>query len=80
MSIEKKTYHPIRWTLEITEVGILDGKGRIGVYAGGPIIDGPSKAPTKRLDGKIDGRSAGSRKCGKCGLSGHNARTCGRRK
>ena len=26
--------------------------------------------------GKVDGRSSGHRKCGKCGGSGHNRRTC----
>lgn len=33
--------------------------------------------PKKRADGKVDGRSKGMRKCGKCGETGHNARTCG---
>lgn len=32
--------------------------------------------PKLRADGEIDGRAAGNRKCGKCGESGHNARTC----
>lgn len=36
--------------------------------------------PRTRADGKVDGRSKGVRKCGKCGEHGHNARTCGRRK
>lgn len=36
--------------------------------------------PRKRADGEVDGRSKGVRKCGRCGETGHNARTCGRRK
>lgn len=69
---------PIRWTLEPGLVGTVAEDGHVFVYAGG-IIGEPPKKPKVRADGKIDGRSKGLRKCGKCGESGHNARTCGAR-
>lgn len=67
---------PIKWTLDVSEVGQVTPSGHILVWAGGPIVDGPSKPPQKRADGKVDRRGAGLRKCGKCGGTGHNRRTC----
>jgi len=67
---------PIRWTLDVSEVGQIDPRGNILVWAGGPVVDRDDKPPQKRADGKVDRRSAGHRKCGKCGGNGHNRRTC----
>jgi len=69
---------PIRWTLDVMKSGSLDDSGRMFVFAGGPLTDAAhvAMAPKKRIDGKVDGRSAGVRKCGRCQGTGHNARTC----
>lgn len=67
---------PITWTGDLEKAGTLDQYGRVYVYAGGPVeLPGVKKTHTRK-DGKVDGRSAGVRKCGRCGKSGHNARTC----
>ena len=73
-----KNCHPVRWTLDVTKAGQLDGEGCVYVFAGGPIQTSVASVgpPRKRADGKIDGRSAGVRKCGRCQGVGHNARTC----
>lgn len=67
---------PIKWTLDLALANTVDEDGYVYVYAGGP-VEGTAKASIKtRSDGKVDGRSKGVRKCGRCGETGHNARTC----
>lgn len=68
---------PIKWTTDIALVNKVTDDGYVYVFAGGPFDGSTSTEPRKRADGKIDGRSKGARKCGKCGEHGHNARTCG---
>ena len=68
---------PIKWTLDLGLVNTISEDGYLYTYAGGPLEGAPLAAPRKRADGKVDGRTKGNRKCGKCGGSGHNARTCG---
>lgn len=67
---------PIKWTLDVSQVGQVTDDGHIYVWAGGPVVDRENKPATKRADGKLDRRSSGLRKCGKCGGTGHNRRTC----
>lgn len=67
---------PIRWTTDPTLVNTVTEDGYVYVYAGGPTEGSASAEPRKRADGKVDGRSKGVRKCGRCGETGHNARTC----
>lgn len=67
---------PIVWTTDVTLAGTLTEDGKVYAFAGGPVEGSPDAAPRKRADGKVDGRSKGVRKCGICGQTGHNARTC----
>ena len=76
MNIMQHTARPIRWTLDICQVGTLDETGHVFVYAGGPLASEQAMTPRVRKDGKTDGRSAGVRTCGNCGETGHNQRTC----
>lgn len=70
---------PIKWTLDPSLAGQVTEDGYVWAYAGGPAEGTPEASVKRRADGKVDGRSKGVRKCGKCGQPGHNARTCGRR-
>lgn len=67
---------PIKWTMDLALVNTVTEDGYVYVYAGGPIEGVTPKVPKVRADGKVDGRSKGVRKCGRCGETGHNARTC----
>lgn len=67
---------PIKWTLDLSKINTVSEDGYVYVFAGGPLEGVAPKEPRKRSDGKVDGRSKGVRKCGRCGGSGHNARTC----
>jgi len=67
---------PIVWTLNPELTGQITEEGKIYAFAGGPVESDRKAAPKHRADGKIDGRSKGVRKCGRCGQTGHNARTC----
>jgi len=81
---EKETHmrlqgaRPVKWTVDLGLVNTVSEDGYVYVFAGGPVEGTPQAAVKKRADGKVDGRSKGVRKCGRCGESGHNARTCGR--
>jgi len=67
-------------TTDVTKAGQVTEDGFVWAFAGGPVEGTPQASVKKRADGKVDGRSKGVRKCGKCGESGHNARTCGRQR
>lgn len=67
---------PIKWTMDLALVNTVTEDGYVHVYAGGPVEGTAQASIKKRADGKVDGRSKGVRKCGRCCESGHNARTC----
>lgn len=69
---------PIQWTTDPSLAGQVTEDGYVWAFAGGPVEGSPQATVKKRADGKVDGRSKGVRKCGRCGETGHNARTCGR--
>lgn len=77
---------PLLWTSDPAKAGTIDETGRVFVLleeekeAIEIVEDGETKVVKgrKRADGKLDRRGKGLRKCGRCGGTGHNRRTCTR--